>query len=368
MTQQLLYAASATFESARHITQAPDGSRAHRLHGHGFRASVRVGAPPTDETNHRLAAFAGGEVDALRQRMVERIAPLDYQLLNDHVAAPTDENLARWIRARLQLQAIERVGLQSTRNQGVDLDVNDRAQIWRRYEIEAAHRLPNVASGHKCGRMHGHGFAITLHALAGAGKALTDCALLDQHWAPLHEQLHYACLNDIPGLENPTSEWLAHWIWERLRSQLPALSSVTVRETASSGAHYDGERYRIWKEFGLDSAVRLNHAPSGDVRRRIHGHTYRLRLHLSAPLDLVYGWTVDFGDVKELFAPVFESLDHQPLQELELVADEGASAIVRWVRQHTAQALPQLERIDLYETAGCGVILSWGTKPIALAL
>ena len=368
MTQQLLYAASATFESARRIPQAPEGSGAHRLHGHSFRASVRVGAPPTDEKRLALAPFAGAEVDALRKRLVERIAPLDYQLLNDHVAAPSDENLARWIRARVQLQDIVRVGLQSTRNQGVDLDADDRAQIWRRYEFEAAHRLPNVAAGHKCGRMHGHGFAVTLHAQASAAKTPIDCALLDQIWAPLQQQLHCACLNDVPGLENPTSEWLAHWIWERVRPQLPALCSVTVRETASSGAHYDGERYRIWKEFGLDSAVRLRHAASGDARRRVHGHTYRLRLNLSAPLDLVYGWTVDFGDVKELFAPVFERLDHQPLQELELVADEGASAIVRWIRQQAAPALPQLERIDLYETAGCGVILSWGSKPPALAL
>lgn len=368
MTQQLLYAASATLESARRIPQAPESSRAYRVHGHSFRVSVRVGAPPSDDQRRSLAPFAGAEVDALRTRLVERIAPLDYRLLNDHVAVPSDENLARWIRARLQLQDIARIGLQSTRNQGVDLDADDRAQIWRRYEFEAAHRLARVAAGHKCGRMHGHGFAVTLHAQASAGNTPIDCALLDEYWAPLQQQLHYACLNDIPGLENPTSEWLAGWIWERVRARLPALRSVTVRETASSGAHYDGECYRIWKEFGLDSAVRLRHAGSGDVRRRIHGHTYRLRLHLRAPLDLVYGWIVDFGDVKELFAPVFERLDHQPLQELEQVADEGASAIVRWVRQQAAQALPQLERIDLYETAGCGVILSWGSKPPALAL
>ena len=368
MTQQLLYAAGATFESARRIPQAPEGSRANRLHGHSFRASLRVGALPTDDEGGVLAPFAGSEVDALRQRLEERIAPLDYQLLNDHLAVPTDENVARWIRERVQLQNIQRVGLQSRRNQGVDLDARDRAQIWRRYEIQAAHRLPNVAPGHKCGRMHGHSFAITLHANASENAGPVDCVLLDELWAPLRQQLHYACLNDIPGLQNPTSEWLAHWIWGRIHRQLPALCSVSVRETASSGAHFDGGRYRIWKEFGLDSAVWLRHAPSGDVRGRVHGHTYRLRLHLSAPLDQVYGWTVDFGDVKELFAPVFEQLDHQPLHELAQVADEGVSAIVRWVRQQAAPALPQLERIDLYETAGCGVILAWGLQPPALAL
>ena len=368
MTEQLLYVARATFESARRLLQAPEGARARRLHGHGFRVDLRVGAPLLEESRAPLAPFAGGEVDALRERLRECVAPLDYQLLNEHLANPTDENLARWIRARLQLRSIQSVGLKSTCSQGVELDAQEHAQIWRRYEFAAAHRLPNVAPNHKCGRMHGHGFAVTLHAQSAADAGADVGAGLDALWAPLFAELHHACLNEIPGLENPTSEWLARWIWERVRCELPALRSVAVRETQSSGAHYDGRGYRIWKEFGLDSAVRLRHAPRGDARGRIHGHTYRLRLHLTAPLDAVYGWTVDFGDVKELFSPVFARLDHQPLYELPYVADAGAGAIARWVREQAAPALPQLERIDLYETQGCGVILAWGPEPPTPAL
>ena len=141
---------------------------------------------------------------------------------------------------------------------------------------------------------------------------------------------------------------------------------MTVYETASSGAHFDGQHYRIWKEFSLDSAVQLKRAPVGDPRRRLHGHTYTLRLHLHAPLDRLLGWTVDYGDVKELFGPVFSRLDHHPLHELAAVEDNDTLSLARWIRGETAPQLPQLDRIDLYETRGCGVILAWGRHAPAL--
>ena len=141
---------------------------------------------------------------------------------------------------------------------------------------------------------------------------------------------------------------------------------MTVHETASCGAHYDGRHYRIWKEFSLDSALRFAHAPDGDPRRRLHGHTYTLRLHLSAPLDLVRGWTVDFGDVKELFGPIFREIDHQPLHELPGLADNDTASLACWIRDRAQPLLPQLDRVDLYETRGCGAVLSWGEEGPAL--
>jgi 6-pyruvoyltetrahydropterin/6-carboxytetrahydropterin synthase len=383
--ERILYAAGATFESARRLPGGPPGSaaRAMGLHGHSFRAAVRARAPgsvtasaaqgaPAVPAVPAVAAvspgsalppesFAGGEIDALRQRLQAAIAPLDYQLLNDHLDAPTDENLAHWIGARLHAAAPARISVHSTRSQGVDLDEQGRAHAWRRYEFESAHCLPRVPAGHKCGRMHGHGFAVLLHVPA------RDAARLDAAWAPLHARLHHACLNDIRGLENPTSECIAAWIWTQLRPELPGVSWVTVHETATCGAHFDGATYRIWKDIGFDSAVRLLQAPEGDSRRRVHGHSYRLRLHLAAPLDPALGWTIDFGDVKEIFAPVFDRLDHRPLHELPGVADGGTVAIARWAREQAAGALPQLERIDLYETPGCGVILAWGPAQALVA-
>ncbi len=362
MPDQLLFAAAAPFEAARKVTLLPEGHRSRRLHGHGFLAKVRVALPA------HWASFPGGEVGALRERLTQCIVPLDYQLLNDHLEQPTDENLARWVRSRLDVPGIEQVGIQSTLHEGVDLDRSEQAHIWRRYIFESAHRLPKVAPGHKCGRMHGHGFEVILHANVNLGARAIGIEYehLDERWVPLHAELEHACLNDIPGLENPTSELIASWIWQRLKPQLPALSWVTVYETASCGAHFDGQRYRIWKELSLDSSLRLKHAPSGDPRGRIHGHTYTLRLHLNAPLDRVMGWTVDFGDVKELFNPIFEQLDHQPLDELAGANDSDPASLARWIKNQAAALLPQLDRIDLFETRGCGAILAWGEDDPAL--
>ena len=185
-------------------------------------------------------------------------------------------------------------------------------------------------------------------------------------WAPLQAQLHHACLNDIPGLENPTSELLAHWLWQRLKPDLPALSWITVYETATAGCHYDGRHYRIWKEQRFEAALRLRRAPDGDPRRRLHGHSYLLRLHLTAPLDQVLGWTVDYGDVKALFKPVYERLDHHRLNDLPRLRDADPGEPGALDARGDGRRLPQLDRIDLHETPGCGAALCWGDLGPAL--
>lgn len=360
--ESILFTAAAGFEAACKVGLLPEGHRSARLHGHGYLADVRCALPDG------WASFPGAEVDELRSRLAEVVAPLDYNELNREIVQPTDENIARWVRSRLDVPGIDNVGVQSTPHTGVDLDRGDHAHIWRRYRFESAHRLPNVPAGHKCGRMHGHGFEVILHADMDLGQREIgiDYDHIDSLWAGLHEQLDHVCLNDLPGLENPTSELVSSWIWQRLKLQLPELSWVTVYETATSGAHFDGQNYRIWKEFTLDSAVQLTRAPQGDCRRRLHGHTFLLRLHLHAPLDRLLGWTVDYGDVKELFAPLFARLDHQPLNELSGVDDNDALSLARWIRDEFAPQLPQLDRIDLYQTRGCGAILSWGEHAPAL--
>ena len=236
------------------------------------------------------------------------------------------------------------------------MDRQGAAHIWRRYEFQAAHRLPNVPAGHKCGRMHGHGFAVMLHARAKAGGAGPDVDYdhLDRIWAPWQQQLDLCCLNDLEGLDNPTSEVLSFWLWTRLQPALPALAWVTVFETGTCGANFDGRHYRIWKEFTLDSAVRLRRAPAGNRLGGIHGHTFKLRLHLSAPIDEVLGWTMDFGDVKAVFDPSFEALDHRPLYEIAGLVDTDAASLADWIFRTVRQDLPQLAGVELYESPGCG--------------
>ena len=353
-----LHSASCGFESACRIPALPEGHRSRGLHGHSYFATVRAQLPDN------WAPFPGAEVEELRRRLEACIAPLDHALLNDTLDQPTDENLARWIRRRLEAEfgvpGIQQVGIQSTQHSGVDLDVDGRAHVWRRYRFQAAHQLPHVPAGHKCGRMHGHGFEVILHANQDLGERdlSIDYDHLDEVWAPFHMQLNYQCLNEIEGLANPTSEVISAWLWQRLKPQLPELSWVTVYETGSCGANFDGARYRIWKELTLDSAIRLKRAPADSPLRAIHGHTYTLRLHLSAELDALMGWTVDFGDVKTLFDPIFKAIDHRPLYEIADLPDGDTASLAAWVLAKGRAALPQLDRVDMYETRGSGAIVS----------
>ena len=349
-----LTVASAGFEAARQVGLLPEGHRSHSLHGHSFLASVFANLPPD------FAPFPGGETDALRERLEQCVSRFDYSYLNDTVEQPTDENLARWIGRNLGIAGIERVAIQSTATQGVDLDRDDNAHVWRRFRFQAAHQLPHVPPGHKCGRMHGHGFEVILHANQDLGSRDIgiDYDYLEEMWAPFQAQLNYHCLNEIDGLGNPTSENLAAWIWARTKPLLPELSWITVFETGFCGANFDGQRYRIWKEFTLDSAVRFSRAPESSPRSRRHGHTYTLRLHLDAPLDEIKGWTIDFGDVKEIFDPIFKALDHHPLYELPGLVDGDAASVAGWIFSRAKPKLPSLYRVDLHETPGNGCAVS----------
>jgi 6-pyruvoyltetrahydropterin/6-carboxytetrahydropterin synthase len=117
-------------------------------------------------------------------------------------------------------------------------------EIFREFTFEAAHRLPNVAEGHKCARLHGHSYRVGVHVSGPLGEQsgwIMDFADLDAAFAPLRARLDHYYLNEVEGLQNPTSEHLARWIWERLRPALPALCQVTVRETCTSGCIYRGE-------------------------------------------------------------------------------------------------------------------------------
>lgn len=107
-------------------------------------------------------------------------------------------------------------------------------EIERTFAVEAAHWLPRAPNGHKCRRLHGHSFRITVTIRGepdpGTGWVL-DFADLKVAFAPLHETLDHQLLNEIDGLDNPTSENLAIWCWQRLADRLPGLWCIEVQET-----------------------------------------------------------------------------------------------------------------------------------------
>jgi 6-pyruvoyltetrahydropterin/6-carboxytetrahydropterin synthase len=117
-------------------------------------------------------------------------------------------------------------------------------EIYKKFHIEAAHRLPNVPDGHKCARLHGHSFQVELSVAGEPGAStgwIMDFTEIKAAFQPIYDRLDHNYLNDVSGLENPTSENLARWIWDELKPALPLLSEVHVQETCTSGCRYRGQ-------------------------------------------------------------------------------------------------------------------------------
>lgn len=118
-----------------------------------------------------------------------------------------------------------------------------KVRLVRKYGFESAHRLPLVPEGHKCSRLHGHSFRIEISVEGAVDERLgwfVDYADIDAACRPLIDALDHRYLNEIPGLENPTSEHLAKYIWDRLCASLSGLVRVTVMETCESRCEYEG--------------------------------------------------------------------------------------------------------------------------------
>ena len=125
------------------------------------------------------------------------------------------------------------------------LEMADHAEIVTTIGFEAAHRLPHVPAGHKCERLHGHSFRAELRVAGEIDTTtgwVTDFADLRAAFEPLRAQLDHHYLNEVEGLENPTSENIAVWIWTRLAPRIPGLVEVTIHETCTSRCTYRGPR------------------------------------------------------------------------------------------------------------------------------
>jgi 6-pyruvoyltetrahydropterin/6-carboxytetrahydropterin synthase len=116
--------------------------------------------------------------------------------------------------------------------------------VFREFTFEAAHRLPHVPEGHKCGRLHGHSYRLEVHVRGDVDPVsgmVMDFADIKAAFKPLEDMLDHHYLNEVDGLDNPTSENLARWAWKHLEGALP-LSRIVVRETCTSGAAYYGDQ------------------------------------------------------------------------------------------------------------------------------
>ena len=118
-------------------------------------------------------------------------------------------------------------------------------ELEKTFRFEAAHHLPNVEADHRCARVHGHSYTITIRVTGPVDPDkgwLMDFNHIGDSVGPWIEQLDHRSLNDIEGLENPTTEVLAVWLWDRVVRQLPQLDAIIVAETERTRCVYRGAR------------------------------------------------------------------------------------------------------------------------------
>lgn len=116
--------------------------------------------------------------------------------------------------------------------------------IYKKFTFEAAHRLPNVPEGHKCARLHGHSYSVEVHVSGDPDEQMgwiMDFSDITARVSPIIKCLDHYYLNEIAGLENPTSENICRWLWPLLEKELPSLSKIVISETCTSGCVYSGE-------------------------------------------------------------------------------------------------------------------------------
>lgn len=126
---------------------------------------------------------------------------------------------------------------------GGAVEAGTRVRLVRTFSFEAAHYLPNVPTGHKCRRLHGHSFQVELACEGDVDPELewlVDFAEVKEAFLPCFEKLDHRYLNEVEGLENPTSENIARWIWCRVKPALPSLTQVSVSETCTARCEYRG--------------------------------------------------------------------------------------------------------------------------------
>ncbi|MEI7657208.1 MAG: 6-carboxytetrahydropterin synthase QueD [Phycisphaerae bacterium] len=112
----------------------------------------------------------------------------------------------------------------------------------------------------------------------------------------------------------------------------------------------------VFKEFRFEAAHQLSHLPEGHKCRRVHGHSYRLRVYVRGPIDPVMGWVIDFDDIKQACGPLVDQLDHRFLNDIEGMGISTSEGICRWFWQRLRPRLAGLARVELWETSTSGAI------------
>jgi 6-pyruvoyltetrahydropterin/6-carboxytetrahydropterin synthase len=119
----------------------------------------------------------------------------------------------------------------------------------------------------------------------------------------------------------------------------------------------------IFKEFKFEAAHRLDHLPEGHKCRRLHGHSYRLRVYVRGGVDPVTGWVIDFEEIKRACGPLIDTLDHAYLNDVEGMGISTSEGICVWLWRRLKPRLAGLSRVELWETETSGAIYAGKHEP-----
>jgi 6-pyruvoyltetrahydropterin/6-carboxytetrahydropterin synthase len=118
-----------------------------------------------------------------------------------------------------------------------------KVTLARKFRFEASHSLSHLPDDHPCHNLHGHSYALEIEVSGEVDEDsgfLLDYAEIKKAVQPLLDNLDHKHLNDVDGLEKPTTELIARWLWNRIKPALPQLSRIAIQETPTTRCEYKG--------------------------------------------------------------------------------------------------------------------------------
>ena len=106
----------------------------------------------------------------------------------------------------------------------------------------------------------------------------------------------------------------------------------------------------LMRTFHFEAAHSLPQVPAGHKCRRMHGHNYRVDIHVTGEVDPDAGWVLDFGDIQAAVAPVLDAMDHRVLNEIPGLANSTSELLAKYIWDRVAPKLPQLSAVAVWET------------------
>lgn len=367
----MYYFARSGFQAARKLPSKD--RRLSRPHGHSFQVEVYSKNPQILNELERVCT------------------PLDYRNLNDFLKNPSDFNLAHALAKRLSVKELR---LTSAPDRGViinhrkmredqenvELDIfavtptekvtkeqlKLMTELFLHGEFSAAHKLINLPQTHKCSRLHGHTFGLTIFADA----LVHSINELEVAFNQCYDMFHHKYLNKI--LDNPTTEMICVWIWDYLRDRSLKPTRIQVSETRNSGCFYDGNVFKIYKKLDFEASRPMNDAefiqmkdlPESEILERIDftGGSYQLLLEITGRPEKEFDWVMDYSEIKKDFQVIYDRLDHNNLANLPHIKATGCGTLACWILQYAPKLIENISKVEVF----CGNVGAQDDREVEL--